>query len=226
MNFMAQKKYRLLFILLTLKSVAFPQAFQKKDIVLSASVGLPHLRKTETYLQTKRAAFKESFNGDVESSVKGINPILLKYEYAIAKNFSLGASFAWYNIKILVKDSYVYNGTSIIDNYTYKVRSGSLGIRPNYHWPIKKIKSDFFVGSALGITINSVRVDIERHAGTTQLGFANIKLPRGLYAAATFGYRYYFSEDFCFNIEAGYERGALLQLGLAHTSRPFRYEPR
>lgn len=214
-------------VVMTLNTLLSAQAFQKKDAIGSAGIGLTHLNKAVTRFQTKQEAFKNGFNGDIQTEVKGTNPLSLRYEYAISKNFSLGFSFAWYSIEIKVIDSYtVPNGTgsrSVEDNYSYKLSSGSLGLRPNYHIPLKSLKSDLYVGCAFGFTKNSLAINVSQK-GSMFSGFADVKLPNGLYIAPTFGYRYYFAGNFAFNAELGYERGALAELGFAFRFRPYHYE--
>ncbi|PBQ32192.1 hypothetical protein CNR22_10550 [Sphingobacteriaceae bacterium] len=229
MRFLTQKKCCLLLVLMVVNTLLIAQAFQKKDAICSAGIGIPHLNKSITRLQTEKTSFKEGFKGAIQTKIKGTNPLCLKYEYALTKNFSLGLSFAWYGIEIRVTDSYtVANGTQagkqMEDKYSYRLSSGSLGLRPNYHIPLESVKSDLFVGCAFGFTKNSLAITVSQ-TGTYGYGFADVKLPNGLYIAPTLGYRYYITTNLAFNLEVGYERGALMELGLAYRFRPYHYEP-
>lgn len=227
MNFLTQTKCCLFLVLVVFTTILNAQAFQKKDAIGSAGIGLTHLNRSFVRLQTKQKSFAEGFPGVIQTEVKGTNPLTLKYEYAIAKNFSLGFSFAWYSIEINVKDSYtVSNGSGakhVEDKYSYKLSSGSLGLRLNYHFPLESLRSDLYVGCAIGFTKNSLAINVKSSASAYS-GFADVKLPNGSYIATTLGYRYYFTGNFAFNAELGYEKGALMVVGLAYRFRPYHYE--
>jgi hypothetical protein len=220
----------LLLFAFTFSLTGHSQVFKKRDAIAGFAIGFPHMNKLVVQSKIHDEKFKEGFNGDVTIvSIKGVNPLIVKWEYAITSAFALGFSFAWYSIELKVKDTYnrPQNGSGTIqvtDLYTYKLRSGALGVRGNYHFPIKIQKSDLFAGLALGFVKNSLAIDVTRTTNTTEHGFADLKLPGSFYVAPTVGYRYYPGDNFGLTAEVGYERGAFLQLGLAYRFRPYVYQ--
>lgn len=222
------KRLMLVLCLLSHK-FSFSQGYLKGDVVAGASIGMPHLYKylQEVYMRTEK--FKSSFKGSVEVvSITGTNPIALKYEYALAKNFGLGLSVAWWSYEVNVNDHYdqvsgsnVYHRT---DNYKVRYRSTSFGIRPNYHFPVRWKKADLYMGCALGLTKNQVTINFSS-TGSSFGQFYEGGAPLSLYLAPSVGCRFFLMGNFGLNVEAGFEKGALLQAGIVFRFRPFHYEP-
>ena len=214
-----------------LQQALHSQGFMSGDMIASACIGVPHLNKASVKHQTKTESFKNSFNGSAEVvSIKGPNPIALKYEYALSNRVGLGISVSWWSVIINVKDEYdlvenkkVYHYT---DTYSFKMSSIAFGIRPNYHIPLKKNKCDLFFGCAVGIARNDMSVSYNSKLSNGSLGgsFYEFKLPNSIYLAPTVGYRAYVSSSFGLNVELGYEKGAILQAGIVFRFRPFKYE--
>jgi len=204
-------------------SPANAQSFSKGDVIANVNIGTPHLYRNIVRLATRTEAFKSAFSGTLEvSSVTGLNPIAIKGELGINEYFGIGLSACSWNMKIDVKDYYNIQragqiiGTDEIDIYKFKITSSSIGIRPNFHFPFEKRNNDLYIGCAFGITKNRLQVDFT----STDINkvFPDLKydfsLPGGFYIAPSLGYRHYFGEFIGFNLELGYEKGAILQGGI------------
>jgi hypothetical protein len=205
------------------------QSLSKNTVVLNANIGAPHLFKGIVKIAANSDVFKENFDGTIEiSDIKGYNPISVKGEYAFTKYFTLGLSSAFWNIKFNAYDYYnvqnVNQGSFLkdsVDTYSFKISSSSFGIRPNIHIPFKSSTNDLYVGLALGFTTNKLAIGFtSTDAGRLVKSFGkdlelDLSLPGGLYFAPTIGYRHYFGNFVGLNIEFGYEKGAIIQGGLA-----------
>lgn len=218
-----------LFLLMLTSNICFAQSLQKGDVILNGNIGVPHLYKNIIKIAVNRDAFKEYFEGKLEvSDIKGLNPIAIKGEYGVNDYFGIGFSTAFWSISLDVKDYYnIQNqsqGTTLqdsLDIYSFRIDSKSYGIRPNFHLPIENRNNDFFIGLGLGITKNKLTIGFSStDAGRLATAFgkdlqADLSLPGGFYFAPSIGYRHYFGENFGFNFELGYEKGAIVQAGLA-----------
>lgn len=198
-------------------------------MVITANYGLPHLFKGIVKVGANSEAFKKNFDGNLEiSKITGMNPIAVKGEYALNNYFSLGVSTAFWNIKLDVTDHYnaqrLAAGTVLTDSvdvYSFKISSSSFGVRPNLHIPIKSRSNDVYIGMGLGFTKNKLTIGFNStDAGRVVKSFGrdleySLSLPGGVYFAPSLGYRHYFGENIGLNFEVGYEKGAILQAGLA-----------
>lgn len=202
----------------------FAQAFDKATVGVSVNIGAPHLYKGIVKLATESDRFKKVFNGKLEvSGFKGMYPVALKGEWGINKYFGIGLSASSWNMSFQVKDNYNVlhagqaTGTDEIDIYKFKLTSTSYGIRPNLHIPLKSSKNDFYLGMGLGITSNNLNIDFS--STDVNKVFPNAKydlsLPGFIYIAPSIGYKHYFNNFIGTNIELGYEKGAIIQGGLA-----------
>lgn len=219
------------FILLGFVSMltAYSQSFNKGTVALTGSIGSPHLFKKIVKIAANSDAFKNNFGKALEvSPITGLNPISTKGEYGITKYFGLGYSVAFWSIKFSVNDYYnVQNqnaGTFIkdsVDTYSFKISSQSFGIRPNIHFPIENPKHDVYLGLGLGLTRNKLAIGFNStDAGRFVKSFGkdleyDLSLPGGVYFSPSIGYRTYFGKFIGLNFEFGYEKGAIVQGGLA-----------
>lgn len=208
---------------------AYAQSFDKKTVAVTASIGSPHLFKGILKLAVNSEGFKGHFGKAIEvSPISGLNPISFKGEYGINKYFGLGVSVALWSIKFNVSDYYNLQnqnaGTFIkdsVDTYSFKISSQSLGVRPNFHFPIKNPKHDVYMGLGLGITKNKLTIGFNStDAGRFIKSFGkdleyDLSLPGGVYFSPSIGYRTYFGKYVGLNFEFGYEKGAIIQGGLA-----------
>lgn len=220
------KKIKPLIIALSLFSynIVFSQAFDQGTVAISANIGVPHLYKRIVKLATQSDKFKSAFNGKLEvSNFKGQNPISFKGEWGVNKYFGIGLSGSSWTMSFQVKDNYnilhagQVTGTDEVDIYKFKLTSTSFGIRPNIHIPFESSKHDFFIGLGLGITSNKLNIDftstdVEKVLPGTKY---DLSLPGFIYFAPSIGYKYYFSDYVGLNFEFGYEKGAILQGGIA-----------
>lgn len=204
-------------------SICFPQAFNKKTLIVNTNIGIPHLYKGIVKVATETDVFKKQFSGRLEvKDFKGLNPVMFKAEYGISKYFGLGISCAYWNMSFNVSDFYnlikagQLIGSDQIDTYKFKVTSTSFGIRPNLHIPFKNDKNDLFLGVALGLTKNKLGIDFS--STDVNKVFPNLNydlsLPGGFYFAPTLGYRHYFNQYAGMNLEIGLEKGAVIQAGI------------
>jgi hypothetical protein len=229
MIYTIQKKAFLFLCLLTLSGCVLSQGFSKDDIIASGSIGFPHLDKFATKINAQREEFKTGFKGTVEAfSVKGTNPLVFRYEYALSKYFGLGFDLCWYSIVLSFKDHY-NTGTapyirSETDSYTFRITSTSFGIRPNYHIPLKHKNRDFFIGCAIGVTRNHIALDFNSTVNSSYGFYYDFKMPNKFYIAPTAVYRVFIVNNFGLNFELGYEKGALLQAGMIFRFRPIKFE--
>jgi hypothetical protein len=205
------------------------QSLKESDIILTANYGFPHLFKNIVKIGVNRNEFKSRFNSSIEvSNIKGTNPIAIKGEYALTNYFGLGFSTSFWSISFDVKDYYnIQNqnqGTIIkdsVDVYSFRIDSRSFGIRPNLHIPLESRSNDIYLGLALGITKNKLRIGFSStDAGRVAKAFGkdveyDLSLPGGVYFAPSLGYRHYFGEYVGINFEIGYEKGAILQAGIS-----------
>lgn len=225
-----------LIIILAGPFALFSQGYLKGDAIGSISIGLTHVNKSLVKYNTRTESFKKNFRGDLKvGTIKGVNPVGFKYEYAFGKNFGLGLSLACWTILIDLKDSYKVpppayssntNMINVIDSYHYKLGSISFGIRPNYHFTLGNKRGDLFIGCAVGFTKNNASLNFSTNynTGIYPYRYYEGSSPMALYLAPGLGYRYFVSPGFGFNVEAGYEKGALFQAGITFRFRPFKYE--
>lgn len=222
---MKTKNLILISLLLLLNSrIILSQAFNQATVGISVNIGAPHLYKGIVKLATESDKFKKVFSGKIEvNNFKGVYPIALKGEWGLTKYFGLGLSMSRWDMSFNVKDNYnVLHagnviGTDEIDIYKFKLTSSSIGIRPNLHIPLKDDKNDFYLGIGLGLTTNKLNIDFS--STDVQKVFPNanydLSLPGFIYLAPSIGYKHYFNEYIGCNVELGYEKGAIIQGGLA-----------
>lgn len=205
------------------------QSVEKGDVSLNANYGVPHLFKGIIKVAANSNGVKENFDGVIEvSEITGLNPISIRGDYALNKYFTLGVSVAFWSIKFDVKDYYNVQNQSqgniikdSVDIYSFKISSNSYGLRPNLHIPLKSRSNDLYIGMGLGITSNKLSIGFtSTDAGRLVKKFRkdleyDLSLPGGVYFAPSIGYRHYFGENVGLNFEVGYEKGAILQAGLA-----------
>ncbi len=222
------KKFICVTIFISLNLSVFGQSFSQGDIILNGNIGVPHLFKNIVKIAANSERFKENFEGVLEiTAIKGINPVAVKAEYGFTKYFGLGLSWAFWNINFDVKDYYNVQNQSFgtflkdsLDVYNLNISSKSFGIRPNLHIPIGSRSNDLYIGCALGLTKNKLTIDFSStDAGRTAKKFDkdleyDLSLPGGIYFGPSIGYRHFFGEYAGFNVEFGYEKGAVLQAGV------------
>ncbi len=221
-------KFLLVAILFISSPITKAQSVHKGDIALNANIGTPHLFKGIIKIAANSNIFKENFDGIVEiKSIKGLNPIAIKGEYAFDKHFTLGLNYSFWSISFDVEDHYNAQNISFgsiyedsVDIYKISISSKSYGIRPVFHFPLESYKNDIYIGLGLGITKNSLNINFSStDAGRFTSIFHkeleyDLSLPGGVYFAPSIGYRHYFNPFIGLNFELGYEKGAIVQGGL------------
>lgn len=183
-------------------------AFDKGKTVVTVGYGVPNLA---------RVGLKVIYGPYAGYSVTGFGPILVKGDYGILKNLGVGAVIGFASSKITYSETDYYNNNGNSQLYTYQEsiawKSLSLGAHANYHF-VRKEKFDAYVGGGLGYTINTfVYSNNDPYYGGSRT-YATYN-PSSIFYAATVGVRYYFTPNIGVYAEAGIEKGALLQGGLA-----------
>lgn len=220
---MPSLKHVLIFLLMVITGKALSQGFAKGDALVAIEIGATHLFKENVNRTTKSESFKTSFNGTINvSPIRGTNPIAIRYEYALSKNFGLGFSVCWWKIAFHVEDRFTVgsgnNASQKTDVYDYNLSSISFGVRPNYHFPLKSKKIDLYAGGSFGLTKNKLVLNVP-----SAFAYYEGSGPLALYLAPIMGCRYFLTDNFGLNFEAGYEKGALFLAGLALRFRPTKY---
>ncbi|OFY84827.1 MAG: hypothetical protein A3F72_19510 [Bacteroidetes bacterium RIFCSPLOWO2_12_FULL_35_15] len=214
---MRRSKYHLFRALLVLAIITGnnfhlkSQAYATKQSFITAGYGFPSLY----YSDVKNAL--EGYKKDYQTNssrftydLKGYGPILLKYEYALTSIVGIGASFGYWNINYT--QNFYYHpsgiGQEAITNYRYS--SFSAGARLNFHFGTKD-KLDPYAGIAGGFTKNTEKITYI----TGNIGPKCIFDNPSIYFALTGGLKYYFTKNIGAYCELGYDKGAVLQAGLA-----------
>ena len=210
------------------------QSVNRGDIILNANIGAPHLFKTFAKIAAKSEAFKVNFDGNIEiSAIKGLNPVAIRAEYGVNEVFGIGLNYSFWNIRFNVTDHYNAQRQNIgplfvdsVDIYQLKISSRSLGIRPNFHFPIESARHDVYIGLGLGFTSNKLDISFSStDAGRFTSKFRKdlkygLSLPGGFYFAPSISYRAYINPFFGLNFEFGYDKGAIVQAGLVFKFNP------
>ena len=184
-------------------------AFDKGKTVVTMGYGAPNLA---------RVGLRLIYGTYPGYSVNGFGPILVKGDYGILKNLGVGAVIGYSNIKVSYTGSdYYYDNGGYSQAYTYQESvtwsSLSLGAHANYHF-VRKEKLDVYVGGGLGYTINNLVYSNNDPYYSSTRTYATYS-PNAVFYAATVGLRYYFTPNIGIYGEAGIEKGALFQGGLA-----------
>jgi hypothetical protein len=205
-------------------SHCFSQAFDDGAIVGSIGMGAPHLFKSSVKLVTSGQKFNDLFQGKlVVKDFGGINPVLYKAEFGFKNYFGLGISGGIWTMRFSVEDHYnvlkaaKITGTDSMDTYKFKITSKAIGIRPNFHIPLKNDNVDIFFGLGLGMNKNKINIDFSStdiNRVIPDLDY-DLNLPGFIYISPTIGYRQYFNEYFALNFELGYDKGAIISGGFA-----------
>jgi hypothetical protein len=197
------------FIVTASSANAQSPAFDKGTTVVTMGYGVPNLA---------RVGLKLIYGPYPGYSVTGFGPIMVKGDYGILKNLGVGAVIGYSNIKVSYTDNdYYYDNNGYSQPYSYQESvtwsSLSLGAHANYHF-VRKEKLDVYVGGGLGYTINNLVYSNNDpyYGGTRTYTTYN---PSSVFYAATVGLRYYFTPNIGIYGEAGIEKGALFQGGLA-----------
>lgn len=184
------------------------QAFQKGNSVITAGYGFPNLGAT---------IFRAAYGGYTGYSVSSMGPAFLKYEYALTDHIGLGLAVGYSSFTVKWNDSYSNydpsTGNYVNGNYvwTLKYTSPSAAVRFNYHFLVKD-NFEMYVGAGLGY-----KAGIYTYSTTDPRGTGTVASVRSvpLYMPITVGFRYYFIPNLGVYTEAGIDKGAIIQLGLA-----------
>lgn len=229
MLFDLRKSVLYLLLLLAPRFLSQETSVQKGDVALNVNIGTPHIFKALTKAVIKSQPFKDIFSGYVEiGNVTGMNPIIVKGEYTFNKWFALGLNYGTWKVGFDVTDHYNLQRQTAgqvlrdsVDVYKVTISSTSFGIRPVFHLNLKDRKNNFYFAFAFGITNNNLGLSFQSTDAGRTLGPVGTLLSQdlpiggGMYFAPTIGYRHYFNSWLGLNIEAGYDKGALLLGGLA-----------
>lgn len=199
----------------------FSQAFRESDIIINANYGIPQvsafLLKNAVKLYYKNNK-KDNENFLINVSNSGV--INGKTEYGLTENVGLGLVGSYWNINCDIINNYEDNDpvtTSLnkyVDEYNVKVSSLAIGIRGAYHFveDIKAKKIDPYIGLTLGVSRYTFDLGFTTSYPGKTLPVDVYKFKSGWaqYFSSTFGIRIYPIPYLGLNLEAGYDRGALL----------------
>lgn len=148
--------------------------------------------------------------GFSKGNVSGFIPFFAKLEYGITDHISLGATFCY--------DAFVYNMLHEYTGYNgpftrYKTNNTRIlngGISAFYHLgsTLHSRRLDPFIG--LGISLNNIRYRANPQADST-----TIKIDHTVTPYLKIGTRYYISDKFSLFGDLGYDKQALLSIGVS-----------
>ncbi len=209
------KKINILILAFALMSTislnAQDAAFGKGKTVVTLGYGFPNLARIGLRIIYSGSAYQNT-------TISGFGPILLKGDYGILKNLGVGAVIGYSNTKLdlVGTDSHYNNNTGYTENYNYYASlhwsSLSIGAHANYHF-VTKEKVDAYVGGGAGYTINTISYTVNDPYQQTHGTLAYN--PNTVYFGVTVGLRYYFSPNIGVYAEGGFEKGSILQGGMA-----------
>ena len=181
------------------------QTFDKGTSVVTVGYGVPNL-----ITLTFRAIYKISDHTNYSFSAMG--PILLRYEYGITKNIGIGLAggYTTASVAYTFKDWNVTKTEKI--DYTAKItwKSPSVGPRLNIHFGTNdKVDPYFGVGAGWSGQTFTYTDSSPWEDSYPKLGTSSFYFNLGI------GFRYYFTENIGLYAEAGWDKAALFQLGLA-----------
>jgi hypothetical protein len=164
--------------------------------------------------------FKSYFYNPYSANFNYIGPICFKYERPLSLNFGYGALVGFDQVNLVMLDS----GSTSLYKVNFKIKSISVAARVNYHFKTKKDVFDPFIGVGLGINASFIRYSVEERKFANSIyvsippsAFGNkLELNKPYFVSATLGLRIYFLKQLGLNIEAGWEKSALLCAGLVY----------
>ncbi|MEO7266236.1 MAG: hypothetical protein ABIW38_15060 [Ferruginibacter sp.] len=192
-----KKNYLVISIFLSLNcslsSAQSIKSYQKKSSVISLGYGVNNIWKQ---------LFKESVLSNYYSSLKGVGPVTLIYEYGFTSRISAGVALGYSSLKA-VSTYGTYRNDEKLTNF-------SVLLRGSYHI-INKPKWDGYLGGGAGYyKFNYTSKD--NSGGSLE----NIKVPGAFGWTGHGGIKYYFNPHFAGMIEAGFVAGSYGQLGVAY----------
>ncbi len=221
-------KIKAIVILVLSACIYNAQTFKTGDVVVGANYGIPNT----AYFITKTAvkffydnADKNQTNDVVTFNVSGKGVYSARAEYALKENLGVGASLAYWSMRVGVEDHYFQNDpntgvySNYVDNFAFNFSALAIGARINYHFANeekKERKIDPYIGGAFGITMYSVGLSFDSNlpGKIAPTNSFNFKSGVGTYFSGTFGLRYYPVKPIGLNFEAGWDKGALLMGGI------------
>jgi hypothetical protein len=209
-------KYRVIlsFFILTRVTSLNAQAYNPYSFYASLSYGFYSKGFQEFVNYSKSNEFTERFYNMYSSQAEIKGPISFKYEFNVANHLGLMPYIGYEQMYLTVLDC----TKTTVNKFDFVLKSLSIAARANYHFNIKTKWFDPFIGLGFGATIYGYNRKIN---GEEPTNVYNPSLP-GAYTerrfylksptfiSATIGFRLYFTPRLGFNIEAGWEKSALV----------------
>jgi hypothetical protein len=182
------------------------QAFDEGKSVVTLGYGFPNIISS---------TFRSAYNSvnHTNYSFTAVGPMFLRYEYGLSEKIGMGIVLGYSMASI----SYNYQDWN--SNYTQQVtytqkivwNSPTAGLRFNIHFATKdKLDPYFAIGAGWSGNTLTYTDNNPRQTNTNQ----NISFTP-FYFGLGVGLKYYFTENIGFYTEFGFDKWALLQVGLA-----------
>jgi len=218
-----KRQFFIFLIIVLVKNTSFSQSFGDRQHYFS----LTHGFYSQYFLAFNSFVLSEDFENGFfkiyDKQFKYTGPINFKWEYCYSKKIGIGALLGYDQIDLTILDSSKY-ATYVVK---YKVMRPSFAVRVNYHIKIKSKVFDPFIGAAFGANATTFHRTIEENTYGNLFLYSGSKLPdaytsNNFYVknpylvALTVGTRIYLYKGFGLNIEAGWEKSALLLAGIVY----------
>ncbi len=182
------------------------QAFDEGKSVVTLGYGFPNIITASI-----RAAYNSTSHTNY--SFKAFGPMFLRYEYGLSEKIGMGVVLG-YSMASISYDYQDQTTTGATVNYTAKIQwnSPTAGLRFNIHFATKEKLDPYFAvgagwsGNTLTYTDNNPN---QSKSNNTSMSFTPIYFGLGV------GLKYYFTENIGMYAEFGFDKWALMQVGLA-----------
>lgn len=187
--------YTITVAIMATSSSTFAQSFEKDMNMVYFGLGFPNVFKSEYDLY----AFESGF------STSGFGPLYIKYEHAITNQLGIGANVSY----LSYKNEWKY-GNRFLEGF-----EGSLLtvlIRGNFHFATGNVL-DPYIGVGLGYIgyyLDYYNTDPDFQGPVEKMDYG---LPIGY--SGSIGARYYVNDFLAAYAELGYDRQALMQIGIS-----------
>lgn len=221
-------KFNFLVSFIILSHVFYSQAWHEKSQIFQIGVGESYTFKTRIE-EDKRKYTSKNTGSYGKINIKNTPAVFVKFERALNKYIGIGMVFGYRKSEITQTISYTYYDTTVLyqspfggyyymsksakDIFTFTIHDINIGGRFNCHFlPDKKI--DPYIGVAVGYRLFNRDYGYSTdnpHGVYYVVEYENI-LP--IYVAATFGLKYFVSNDIGIYTEIGIDKWSIIQGGI------------
>lgn len=184
----------------THKSQPITRTYKKYTVTATASLGFADGNRTG---YTVPAGYDK---GDIS----GFAPFFAKLEYGLSRHISLGATFCYDAFVANFRQQFTGNGVAFTRYINNQARIFSGGVAAYYHLGdvFRVPRLDPFIG--LGLELNNIRYNKAPQGDTTAIQFSH-----PLTAYYKVGARYYLTDQFSLFGDLGFDKQALLTIGVS-----------